>query len=120
MYDLVQKNKFRRSFYDWRPEAWFVKELLFIDLALTVKWGKWVDRWIIYSQDEPSHIVENSDGTFRPLDQRILRKLRFDHLLTYNDDALEAYLENDAWAMAHYVQRGFEGIRDYLDLKVAE
>jgi len=117
---LWMRNKGRTSFYDHKPERWFVRDLQLIDPGLTIAWGKWIDRWIIYCQGEPSHIVQNPDGSFRQLDQRILRKLRIDRFLTYNADALEAYLDGDTHAMNIYLQRGLEGIRDYLELRVSE
>jgi len=120
MHKLWQRNKNRVSFYDHRPPGWIKRELQLIDPGLTIAWGKWIDRWIIYSQGEPSHIVQNPDGSFRQLDQRILRKLRIDKLLTYNADALEAYLDGDAYAMNIYLQRGLTGIQDYLELRVGE
>ena len=120
MHRLWMRNKGRTSFYDHRPPGWIKRELELIDPGLTIAWGKWIDRWIIYSQGEPSHIVQNPDGSFRQLDQRILRKLRIDHLLIYSEEALEAYLDGDNYALSKYVQRGLDGVRDYLELKVGE
>ena len=120
MHKLWQRNKNRVSFYDYRPPGWIKRELELIDEGLSVAWGRWIDRWIVYSQGEPSHIVQNPDGSFRQLDQRILRKLRIDKFLTYNADALEAYLDGDAYAMNIYLQRGLTGIQDYLELRTGE
>ena len=120
MHKLWMRNKGRTSFHDQQPERWFVRELQLIDPGLTIAWGRWIDRWIIYCQGEPSHIVQNPDESFRQPDQRILRKLRVDHLLTYSEEALEAYLDGDNYALSKYVQRGLDGVRDYLELKVGE
>ena len=120
MHKLWMKNKDRTSFYDYKPPGWIKRELKLIDPGLTIAWGRWIDRWIIYSQGDPSHIIQNPDGSFRQPDQRILRKLRIDHLLTYNEEALEAYLDGDNYALSMHIQRGLEGVRDYLELNVGE
>jgi len=120
MHRLWQRNRYRRSFYDYKPFRWFVRELELMDAGLTVKWGKFIDRWIIYCQGEPSHIVQNQDGSFRQLDQRILRKLRVDNFLTHNPEALEAYLGDDDYALSMYTHGGFERFRDYLEMQTGE
>ena len=120
MHKLWMKNKDRTSFYNYKPPEWIERELKLIDPGLTIAWGRWIDRWIIYCQGEPSHIIQNPDESFRQPDQRILRKLRVDKFLTYNADALEAYLDGDTHAMNIYLQRGLTGIQDYLELKIGE
>ena len=98
---------------------WFRKELRLIDPTLTVEWNHGADRWIVYHEDgSPSLRVENpKTKAFRDLDQRTLRKLRINIFFTHNNEAMELYLSDNKdadWYLRSYINRGVDGISDYL------
>jgi len=97
------------------PPGWFVRELRTINPDLEVRYLDKSQRWGIFCKGEINRLVEDPvTKEPRPLDQRILRKIRVDILLTEHHQALEAYLDNDNRAMRAYVARGILGVTDYL------
>lgn len=102
------------------PMAYFVKELRLINPDLSVAWNNKIKRWCIYNLDGSiSHIVQHpKTQAYRDLDQRILRKLRIDTYFTRNDAALQHYMESQnpehARQLRQYLNRGVDGISDYL------
>lgn len=98
------------------PSAWYVKDLRLIDPDLTVAWSNRANRWLIYHRDGSVCLrVENpKTKAFRDLDQRSLRKLRINIFFTHNAIALDKYLEEDHIGLRSYLDRGLNGISDYL------
>lgn len=110
-----------------KAEDWYIKELKLISEDLEIFWNNKTKRWVIFQGGDPNRIVENlvhkdsmatimqqQIGSYRPLDQRLLRKLRVDTFFTRNPGAFEAYLAEDAYAMYTYTERGMQGLIDYL------
>lgn len=63
------------------PDRGFVKQLKRLDPDLDVVWNRFKERWIIIERGKETgrwHIVmrvQNEDGSYRPLDNRILKDL---------------------------------------------
>jgi hypothetical protein len=113
MLSLRLRKDMMMAFYN--PPKWFIKELQLANPDLTVKWNHRTKRWGIHNPDGSlSHLVQNKDGSFRPLDQRILRKIRIDTFFTHNDKALQRFLQEDNYGLRAWMDRGMEGVSDYL------
>lgn len=97
-----------------RPPRWFLRELKLINPSFNVKWLPRIGRWVIMEDERLSHHIQNEDKSFRPLDQRILRKLRVDTFFTKNRKALTEFLNDDPYGLIAYTARGMMGIEDYL------
>lgn len=95
-------------------QAYFQKELKLIHPDLHAEWLTPAQRWGIFQGKELNRIVETRNHKYRPLDQRVLRKLRLDFFFTINPKALDAYRENDPYVARIYMERGLEGVKDYL------
>lgn len=94
---------------------WFQRELKSIHPDLHAEWNNKTGKWVIFQGDSPNRIVQHPKTEApRPLDNRILRKIRVDFFFTKNPKAFEKYLENDAYAMYLYTERGLNGLTDYL------
>ena len=100
----------------YEAPRWFRRELNLIDPTLSVCWHNKTCRWIIYHEDgSPSLIVENpKTHQFYPLDNRVLRKLRINTFFTHNPKALDRYIDEDAYALLSWMERGLVGVEDYL------
>ena len=64
-----------------RPDRDFVKKLKVISSQLEVEWSASIERWVIWYYGADGgwyriHEVKNPDGSFRPLDDRVLTMLR--------------------------------------------
>jgi hypothetical protein len=97
------------------PPEWFSRELRAICPDMEAKYLDKSKRWGIFCNGELNRLVEDPvTKEPRPLDQRILRKIRVDVFLTNNSRALDTYLDNDNRAMRAYTARGIVGVTDYL------
>lgn len=67
------------KFYDRKPEESFIKKLKLLDKNLDVAFNRVTGFWEIYRLSEKGWQwilqVENDNGTYRPLDNRTLKKL---------------------------------------------
>ena len=68
------------------PSRSFIRELKLIDRKLDVKWNPHICRFIVYHRDIHGRIypvlkIQYRDGSFKPLDQRTLRSLRYSNYL---------------------------------------
>ena len=98
-----------------KPLPGFARDLQLIHPDLKAVWNPKTCRWVILQGKSPRFIVQNpKTQAYRPLDNRILRKIRVDYFFTLNPKALDHYLENDAYAMYSYTERGMQGLSDYL------
>ena len=84
VYGVPVINQKARHYYgavDMTPDSYIAREIRKIDPRLRVVWNWNKQRWIIYEtgyQTGRDHIVtriENKDGSFRPLDQRVIKDL---------------------------------------------
>ena len=57
---------------DYKPDARIVKQLKAYDPYLSVRWDRGRERWVLYYRDWLVSIVQNQDGSFRPLDERLI------------------------------------------------
>jgi len=93
---------------------WFQKELRLISPELHTEWLPQAQRWGIYQGKVLNRVVENKDHEYKDLDQRTLRKLRLDFFFTLNPKALDAYREKDPYVARAYMERGLDGVKNYL------
>lgn len=68
------------------PDKSVVNELKQIDKDLTVKWDKHVQRFMVYHKDRrnityPVVKVQYKDGSFKPLDKRTVKALKYSNRL---------------------------------------
>ena len=96
------------------PLPGFTKDLKLINLKFSAKWLPKVQHWAIMEGNRISHHVQNDDKSYRPLDQRILRKLKIDTFFTMSSKALTEYLKDNPEYLAIYMDRGITGLKDYL------
>lgn len=96
------------------PPKWFAKELKLIRYDLEAVYSDQRKRWAIFQGGEINRWVEDDNGNARPLDRRVIRKLKVDFFFTVNPDALDPYIDEDAYAMLAYTERGLNGLSDYL------
>ncbi len=96
------------------PPDYIKKELKLIDRGLRAEWSDRKKQWMIFMNGEINRWVQDDDRNPRPLDQRLIRKIRVDLKFTKSPKALDAYLENDHFALLAYTERGLYGVSDYL------
>lgn len=97
-----------------RAQQWFVRELELINPKFTIKWLPRVQHWAVFEGERLSHHIQNEDKSYRPPDQRTLRKLRVDSFFTENPEALTEYLKDNPELLIVYIARGINGVKDYL------
>jgi len=113
----------------YTPDSGFIRSLKAMDPGLFVTWNRVKERWIIYEKGYQSgrdHIVcrvENEDGSFRPLDNRIIESLskakwmwdkgvnEFDRMLSEEETSNQLQKERDAY-------REQEGIGNWYALQM--
>ena len=77
------------------PDRVMVKRIKEYDKQLFVEWDEWDCRFKIYRKSDhmcgpttPIMVVQNDDGSFRPLDMRVMQKLR-EADLWHNEDIIK-------------------------------
>lgn len=73
------------------PDRGFVKKLKEISPQLEVEWAQILERWVIWYTGSDGrrwriHEVKNPNGSFRPLDERVLEMLRRADMSTKVED----------------------------------
>jgi len=85
----------------FKAPVWFQKELRLIHPDLHAEWLNRARRWAIYQGRNINRIIHNEDDSYRPLDQRALRKLRMDYFFMENPKALERWENNEKYIMGY-------------------
>tara|TARA_R100000306_G_scaffold62412_2_gene69736 strand:+ start:1660 stop:2283 length:624 start_codon:yes stop_codon:yes gene_type:complete len=78
------------------PGSAFVSMLKEFDSDLSVWWNRIIHKWQIFWNGKKVHTVQNEDGSYRPLDERVIRMLRrCDSRKRGNEWVLEILQENE-------------------------
>lgn len=60
----------------YRADRSIVKQLRELDPDLGVRWDRDSERWVVTCQGKDAVVVRNDDNTYRPLDGRIVARMR--------------------------------------------